>query len=91
MGWNDTVQIRGGVPLKGIIMPEYIRLYTVKDDKTKVLRVYVDEVGWLHIAKLPPDRDNIFISIEEIEIIIGHELEFHSERELTKDEVSGNN
>lgn len=51
------------------------RAYKVKGSKKDYLIVLVEDVGWMHIAKLPIDRDNIFFSKEELEIVIGVEFE----------------
>lgn len=49
-------------------------VYGREDDLTKGLYVWEEEAGWLHIAKLPLDHDNIFFCKEEIEMVVGCKL-----------------
>jgi hypothetical protein len=49
--------------------------YKLKDNPNKMLRITKDDVGWYYIDKLPAGRDNIFCSIEEVELVLGIELE----------------
>lgn len=52
-----------------------LQAYKVLDNPTKILRIVKDDVGWYYIDKLPRDRDNIFASMEEIELVINTKLE----------------
>lgn len=55
-------------------------LYRVVDDPGKGLIVERDGDGWYSIVKLAPTKDNIFSSIQEIEVAIGQKLEFIEEQ-----------
>lgn len=55
-------------------------LYRVVEDHSKGLILERDESGFYSIAKLPKTKDNIFASVQEIEIVIGHKLEFMEEQ-----------
>ena len=39
-------------------------------NEDKMLRIFIDESGWYHIHKMPISRDNLYISIEEIELVL---------------------
>jgi|WetSurMetagenome_2_1015567.scaffolds.fasta_scaffold15980_6 hypothetical protein len=58
------------------------QIYAKVADPTKGLYVFVEDVGWLHIAKLPFDYDNIFFSKEEIELVVGGLLTLMEEFEV---------
>ena len=51
------------------------RYKVVGSDGSKVLPILEDSVGWLYIAKLPKDRENIWPSIEMIEDYLQVKLE----------------
>lgn len=51
-----------------------VQVYGKVADKTQGLYVVVEDVGWLHIAKLPIDCDNIYSSKEELEMVVGEPL-----------------
>lgn len=55
-------------------------LYKVVDHPEKGLIVERDSEGFYAIAKLARTKDNVFSSIEEIEIAIGYKLEFLEEK-----------
>jgi len=46
-----------------------LEAYKLKNYPNKMLRIIKDNVGWYR------DRDNIFSSIEEIELVINQKLE----------------
>lgn len=46
---------------------KYIHTYTTDVYPDKMIVLTEDEVGWLYIARLPYDGDNIFPSLEFIE------------------------
>ena len=48
--------------------------YQLLDNPNKMLRIIRDDIGWYYIDKLPRNRDNIFSSIEEIELVVGFKL-----------------
>lgn len=50
------------------------QVYGKVSDPTQGIYVFVEDVGWLHIAKLPFDCDNIFFSKEELEMVAGEPL-----------------
>lgn len=50
------------------------QVYAKVSDPTQGLYVFVEDVGWLHIAKLPFDCENIFFSKEELEFVAGEKL-----------------
>lgn len=54
-------------------------IYQLADDPTKGLYIFQDEAGWFYIARLPRSRDNIFSSIEEIELVVNKKLVFKEE------------
>jgi len=52
-----------------------LQAYRLTHIPNKILRVTIDDSGWYHIDKLLATRDNIFSSIEEIELIINQTLD----------------
>ena len=59
-----------------------IKVFAKVDDPTQGFHVLVEDVGWLHIAKYPPSRDNIFFSMEELEMVAGCKLYLKEEIRL---------
>lgn len=53
---------------------KYIHMYTNPKYPGKGVRILEDYDGWLYVAKLPPSIENIFYSIEEIELVLGMKL-----------------
>ena len=51
-----------------------LQVYGKVADNTQGMLVLVEDVGWLHIAKLPFDCNNIFFSKEELEFVAGEAL-----------------
>lgn len=52
-----------------------LQAYKVKNNPNKMLRIIKDDLGWYYIYNVPRDRNNIFSSIEELEVVINFELE----------------
>lgn len=50
------------------------QVYAKVSDPTQGLYVFVEDVGWLHIAKLPFDCENVFFCKEELEFVVGEKL-----------------
>lgn len=58
------------------------QIYAKESNPLEGLLVLVEDVGWLHIAKLPFDCNNIFFSKEEIEIVVGEKLVLVDEQDI---------
>lgn len=50
------------------------QVYAKVSDPTQGIYVFVEDAGWMHIAKLLFDHDNIFFSKEELEFVAGEKL-----------------
>lgn len=50
------------------------QVYTKVSDPTQGMYVFVEDTGWLHVAKLPFDCQNVFFSKEELEMVAGEKL-----------------
>lgn len=55
------------------------QVYAKVSDPTHGMYVFVEETGWLHIAKLPFDCANVFFCKEELEFVAGEELVLREE------------
>ena len=64
-----------------------IHLYAKVSDRTQGLLVLVEDTGWLHIAKLPIDCENIFFSKEELEFVVGEPLILLKETDVDDNDV----
>lgn len=67
-----------------------IHQYDLVDIPGKSVIILEEDVGWLHFGgKLAEfyGRDNIFHSITEIEMVLGHKLEFVRTKELNEDKT----
>lgn len=51
-----------------------LQVYGKVTDNTQGMLVLVEDVGWLHVAKLPFDCSNVFFSKEELEFVAGEQL-----------------
>ena len=68
------VRVPPRAPINKTMKITKIQVYAKVSDTTKGMYVVVEDVGWLHIAKLPMDCDNIFFSKEELERVAGEPL-----------------
>ena len=55
------------------------QVYAKVSDPTHGMYVFVEDVGWLHIAKLPFDCANVFFCKEELEFVAGEALVLREE------------
>ena len=63
-----------------------VQVYGKISDPTQGLYVVVEDVGWMHIAKMPIDRDNIFSSMSELELVVGESLVLLKEFDVKNDD-----
>lgn len=59
-----------------------LQVYGKVSNTQEGLIVLVEDEGWMHIAKLPFDHDNIFFSKEELEAVAGESLVLLAEHDI---------
>jgi len=70
-----------------VVIVNFVKAYVYCriDDPKRGLYIWEEDTGWLHIAKLPMDENNIFFSIEEIEVVVGCKLKLLREYDVEID------
>lgn len=51
-----------------------LQVYAKVSNNKEGMLVVVEDVGWMHVAKLPFDCNNVFFSKEELEFVAGEPL-----------------